>query len=574
LSKNKKKHKPRRIKMSNFNKDTSAIRRKAAEGSILAFARLYLAHHLKVTPSQAHLEMYDLLLQATNEKSKKIAVAAPRDFGKSTMITLIYLIYLICYSKERFIVIISYTASQAQKTLENIRKELTENEKLREDFPEIFESDGRPKPPRWAQGDIVTRNNIEILALGYNQKIRGRRHGAYRPGLIILDDAEPDDGWSSSEMADRMKQWLNKAVLKAGSDDTNFLFIGTVHHWLSILGEYLREDANPGWIKRRYKALKEMPHRMNLWQQFFSIRNFKEQYKGITGPESAILFYNDNRFVMDQGAILLWPEKWGTLKLMEMYNDNDFSFMSEMQNDPRNLSEFTFDVDNFSYWSDEYPTIDALLKGLGDGVRFYGACDPSMGKSIFTGDYSAIIILACKGGFAYVIVADLARRSPDRLTKDIIAYAKRYQFTKFIIEANNFQELMVQSLEKMARDENVHIAIERVNNSAKKTDRIFSLYEWLKNGTIKFSRNDRILLEQFRSFPQQGKSDDGPDALESVFKFMQENRHLNAEDMLKLLRKLNGKLEPEEGKRRVKYIVDPYTGQVKEFDDPFGLIQV
>jgi len=93
------------------------------------------------------------------------------------MITLIYLIYSICYAKERFIVIISHTASQAQKTLENIRKELTENEKLREDFPEIFESDGRPKPPRWTQDDIVTRNNIEILALGYNQKIRGRRHG-------------------------------------------------------------------------------------------------------------------------------------------------------------------------------------------------------------------------------------------------------------------------------------------------------------------------------------------------------------------------------------------------------------
>ena len=574
MSKNKKKSKTRSIKMSNLNKETSAIRRKAAEGSILAFARLYLPHHLRVMPSQAHLEMYDLLFQATNEKGKKIAVAAPRDFGKSTMITLIYLIYLICYAKEHFIVIISHTASQAQKTLENIRKELTENEKLREDFPEIFESDGSPKPPRWTQTDIVTRNNIEILALGYDQTIRGRRHGVYRPSLVILDDAEPDDGWSSPEMADRMKQWLNKAVLKSGSEHTNYLFIGTVHHWLSVLGEYLKENANPGWIKCRYMALKELPHHMELWQQLFTIRNFKEQYKGGTGPKSAILFYNDNKRVMDEGAILLWPEKWGLLKLMEMYNDNVFSFMSEMQNDPRNLSEYTFDVDNFSYWSDEYPTIDALLKGLGDGVRFYGACDPSLGKSMFTGDYSAIIILACKGGFAYVIVADLARRSPDMLTKDMIAYAKRYKFEKFVVEANGFQELTIQSLEKMARDENVHVLIERVNNSARKTDRIFSLYEWLKNGTIKFSRNDIIILNQFRAFPQQGKSDDGPDALEMAFKFMQKNKDFNAEAMLKLFRKLKGEPEPGGGKRRVKYVIDPYTGQLKEFNDPFGLIQI
>jgi predicted phage terminase large subunit-like protein len=346
-----------------------------------------------------------------------------------------------------------------------------------------------------------------------------------------------------------------------------------VHHWLSVLGEYLKEDANPGWIKRRYKALKEMPNRMELWQQLFTIRNFKDQYKRSNGPEGAILFYNDNKYVMDEGASLLWPEKWSLLKLMEMYNDNDFSFMSEMQNDPRNLSEFSFDVDNFHYWSDEYPTIDALLKGLGDGVRFYGACDPAMGKSIFTGDYSAIIILACKGGSTYVIVADLARRSPDRLTKDIIAYAKRYQFGKFIIEANNFQELMVQSLEKMARDENVHIPIERVNSSAKKTDRIFSLYEWVKNGTIKFSRNDRIILEQFRAFPQQGKSDDGIDALEMGFKFAQANQHFGAEEMVKILRRLNGKSDDGSGKSNIKYIIDPRTGRMIDFNDPFGFFK-
>jgi len=558
--------------MSNFNKDTSAIRRKAAEGSILAFAKLYLSHHLRIAPSRAHLEIYDLLLEATKEKSKKITIAAPRDFGKSTMITLIYLIYLICYEKERFIVIISYTASQAHKILENIRKELTENERLREDFSEIFESSGRPRPPRWTQNDIVTRNNIELLALGYNQKIRGRRHGVYRPGLVILDDAEPDDGWSSPEMADRMKQWLNKAVLRAGSEDTNFLFIGTVHHWLSVLGEYLKENSNPGWIKRRYKVLKEFPRRMELWQKFFNIRTFKELYKGKSGPEGAILFYNDNKFVMDEGASLLWPEKWELVKLMEMYNDNDFSFMSEMQNDPRNLSEYVFNVDGFSYWSDEYQTVDALLKGLGKGVKFYGACDPSMGKSMLKGDYSAILVLACKGGFTYVIVGDVARRSPDRLTKDIIAYAKRYEFTRFIIEANNFQELMVQSLEKAVRDEKVRLPIERVNSSRKKTDRIFSLYEWVKNGTIKFSRSDRILLNQFRAFPQQGKSDDGIDALEMGFKFVQKNQHFSHEDMIRALNELNGRSNPRRGKRRVRYIIDPITGKMRDFDDPFGMI--
>ena len=556
--------------MNNLNKDVSLMRRKAGEGSILAFARLYLSHHLKIMPSQAHLEMYNLLLQAANEKSKKIAVAAPRDFGKSTMITLIYLIYLICYTREHFIVIISHTASQAQKTLENIRKELTENEQLRQDFPEIFESAGRPNPPRWTQEDIITRNNIEILALGYNQPIRGRKHGAHRAGLIILDDVEPDDGWSSPEMAEKMKQWFNKAVLRAGSDDANYLFIGTVHHWLSVLGEYLKEDESPVWIKRRYMALINWPDQMSLWQKFFNIRNSKEQYCDNAGVAAALRFYNDNQCLMNAGAELLWPEKWSLLKLMEMYNDNDFSFMSEMQNDPRNLSKHGFDVDGFSRWTDGYLTIDALLKSLGDGVRFYAACDPSMGKSMFRGDYSAIIILACKGGFTYVIVADIARRSPDMLTRDIIAYAKRYNFTKFIIEANNFQELMVQSLEKMAHDENVRIPIERVTNTSNKIDRIFSLYEWVKNGTIKFSKSDIVLLNQFRAFPQQGKNDDGIDALEMAFRFAQKDSQFNVEVMMKVFHKLKNYSEPEENKQHIQYIVDPSTKQLKDLDDSTG----
>jgi len=556
--------------MSNFNKDTSAIRRKAAEGSILAFAKLYLPHHLKVTPSKAHLEMYDLLLQATNEKSQKIAVAAPRDFGKSTMITLIYLIYLICYAKERFIVIVSHTASQAQKTLENIRKELTENEKLQQDFPEIFESAGRPKPPRWTQGDIITRNNIEVLASGYGQKIRGRRHGADRPGLVILDDAEPDEGWSSPEMAEKMKQWLNKAILRLGADNANYLFIGTVHHWLSVLGEYLKKDENVNWIKRTYQAIVKWPDRMDLWQKFFSIRNFKELYRDNTGPTYAALFYNDNRYAMDAGAVIIWPEKWTLLELMEQYGDNEYGFASEMQNDPRNLSDMVFDVDRFHYCSDEYPTVDALLRGRKDTFRFIGACDPATGKSLLSGDYSAIVVLACKDGCFYVIVADIARRSPDRLTRDIIAYARSYPFEKFVIETNGFQELMVKSLEKAAHQERVDIPIVSVTNMGNKVNRLFALYEWTKNGTIQFFRNDKILLDQFRVFPQQGKKDDGIDALEMCFRFAQNNQSFNHEAMRKVLRMMKDKSGP---KGHFKYIKDSRTNKMIDINDPFNFFK-
>jgi len=557
---------------SNLHDDARSLRRKTGEASLLSFAKLYLSHHLTITPSNAHKEIYDLLAEMNSVRGKKAAIAAPRDFGKSTLITLISVIYSICYKKEEFIVIISNTASQAQKILENIRTELTENDALREDFPEIFESAGRPKPPRWRQHDIITRNKVEVLALGYTQPIRGRRHGAYRPSLVILDDIEPDEGWSTLEAAEKMKRWLNRSVLKVGNDKTNYLLIGTVHDSLSILGEYLSSDIHPNWMKKTYKALCTLPKHMSLWQRLWNIQNSKEVYKKKSGSSGALLFYDDHQEDMDEGAVLLWKEKWSLYQLMELYLENEYSFMSEFQNTPYDLSEFSFNVDEFDCWSDEYPSVDALLKVLGEGVYFVAACDPATGKSIVKGDYSAIVILACKDKSAYVIVADLARRSPDKLNKDIIAYAKRYPFSKLVIENNNFQELVVKALEKRALDKMVALNIERTTNTGNKVDRIMSIYEWVKNRTIKFSKADKLLLNEFRFFPQPNKDDDGLDALEMAFRFFKKSSNDHVKKMLDVVNDMSGEKNNLRNPKKIIGHIDPTTGEYRDFDNPFGML--
>ncbi len=496
-----------------IEKDVSLTRRKIAESSLYAFTKFYLAKHISIMPSEAHLEIYDMLYAITNDRGKKVAIAAPRDFGKSTMITLAYIIYLICYAKEQFIVVISNTASQAEKILDNVRSELTENELLLKDFPEIFEADGKPKPPRWKENDIITRNNIEILALGYGQQIRGRKHRNYRPSLIILDDLEDGENTFSSDAKEKMQKWLEGSVLKAGSNASNFLFIGTVHNSFSLLGEYTNSEKQPAWKGERYKAMIEFPKNMNLWEKCWKIRIGKELYNGAKGQPAAMQYYQDNKAAMDEGAVILWPQKWDLYKLMDMYYDNIFSFNSEMQNDPVDTDKMTFNVDNFTYWSDQYASVDVLLRDLGDEVNFYGACDPALEG----GDYSAIIVLAKHKGDYYVVVSDITHNDQDKLIKDILAYAKRYRFSDFIVEANNFQELLVKALEKEAAKEEIPIVLTPIKNSGRKQNRIMELYAWIKNGSIKFCKSDKLLLDQFRGFPR-GKHDDGPDALEMAMR--------------------------------------------------------
>lgn len=497
--------------------------RKIGEESIYAFAEFFMSEHLKYRPSKAHQEIHDLLYEITHKRNCKLAIAAPRDFGKSTLVTLIYIIWSICYEKEKFIVILSNTSSQARHILENIRKELSENQRLRAAFPEIFETEGRPKPPRWTQYDIITRNGIEVLAAGSGQQIRGRKHGSYRPTLIIADDLESAENNFSNESREKQKNWFGKSILRLGSDDANYLFIGNLYHPHCLLSEYVDPQLNPAWISRVYRVIIEWPIRIDLWEKWRNIYRGREKFGEVNGPEGALKYYQANKEAMDEGAVLLWSERHTLYSLMIAREENEISFMSELQNSPLDSKECLFNTDELQYWMNTYPTVEDLLHALGDNAEFYGACDPSLGSQNLKGDYSAIIVLArdARDGILHIIEADIKRRTPDETIEDILAYYKRYKFINFGIETNQFQKMMLTQLEEKGREQGLYISLEQFNNTPDKVKRIQSLQPLVKNGTIKFSKYHKLLLEQMRDFPK-GSFDDGPDALEMAVRTAEE----------------------------------------------------
>ena len=264
----------------NILNELSRFRRAEGAKSLLAFSRLYMKHHMQYEPSAAHLEIYGLLDEAIVKRGKKIAIAAPRFFGKSTLITLMYVCYLICHSKKgAYIAIISNTASQATQILDNIKKELTENPLLRTDFPEIFESKGGTKCLRWRESDIITRNGVKITALGTGQQIRGRRFGIIRPTDVIADDMEDSENTFSLEVLNKRRDWYDKSVLKVGSEVTNHILIGNLYHPHSLLAEFVSKDENPSWTKRVYPTLVTWPKNMDLWEMWSHIYRGRNEFR-------------------------------------------------------------------------------------------------------------------------------------------------------------------------------------------------------------------------------------------------------------------------------------------------------
>lgn len=503
-----------------LNRKARELRRAEAEKSLRNFVKYYFADYTKLPYSPGHFEIYTLLSTISERRGQKVAVAAPRGFGKTTHITNLYLLHRICYSKERFILILSATVLQATTILDVLRRELTDNEKLLNDFPEL--RGRRPKP--WKSGEIVTLNGIKIQAFGTEQQLRGIKFREFRPSLIIADDLENADNTLTQESREKTKELVNRTVLLLGDGQTNYLFLGTLYQPNCLLAELVDCQLNPQWASRVFKAIISWSRHQELWDvQWRKIYRSREAYKDLTGPEAALQFYEDNKAQMDEGVELLWPDRWSYYWLMEQREAHESSFYCELQNEPINLRGNFFNMAEIVYWSDRYRSIEELLLDLGRYVEIYIACDPSVGVDTLRGDYTAIIVLARKGDTFYVLVEDIERRDLDQAIEALLSYAEQFQkgLMKIAVETNQFQEILAQELERRSRARKLWIPLERITNTVEKMKRIQSMSPQIKSGRIQFHRGHIRLLNEIKFYPHV-QHDDGLDALEMAIRISEE----------------------------------------------------
>lgn len=494
-------------------------RRDLCRDSILKFGQAYLPHYFTVPPSPLHEELDMWLVEASETRDARLAVAAPRVHAKSTLVSLACVLWSVCYNREPYVILVSDTAGQAELLLAAVKKELEDNPRLLADFPGVCEPPGStPGPPRWRQDEIVTRNNIRITALGAGQKIRGRRHEEHRPSLIILDDVENEEGVRSADQRDKLRDWFTRAVLNAGDHRTNVVVVGTILHYNSVLANLVDPRKGVGWAGYKYQAIEAWSARPELWDRWERLYNSIDSCDGAAGPEAARAFFEARKAEMLEGARVLWRERegedyYGLMKQRIILGRAAFD--SEKQNEPINPEDRLFRESDFQFWDSDGTTEEQLLQSLRGHCRIIGACDPSLGKAGKGRDDSAIITLArnTSTGTLYVLDADIRRRLPDNLVEAILAYQTRRKCAVFGIESNQFQSLLAGELRRRGNAQGVYPRTKEINHTSDKLGRIQSLQPLVASGTIRFSRRHQTLLDQLRQFPK-GNHDDGPDALE------------------------------------------------------------
>jgi predicted phage terminase large subunit-like protein len=483
--------------VTGFSPDAAAVqrRRTQAQDDFGFFTNTYFPHYIR---SPHRSKLHDYLFQRLPEivsasAGQTDAIAAPRGEAKSTLVSQLFVLWCLVTGRKRYPVVVMDSIDQAYPMLEAIKAELEFNPRLALDFPDQV-GQGRV----WQAGTIVTRGDAKVQVAGSGKKLRGLRHGPYRPDLCVLDDIENDDQVRNPEQRDKLQAWLSKTVLPLGGAGAKFdvVYIGTILHYDSVLSRTL---ANPLWRAARFKALLAWPDNMQLW-------DYWEELLRNDGPAVAGVYYAAHETRMTAGSEVSWAAR-PLLALMQIRaRDGHATFDSEYQNDPVAGDNAPF-AGVIQFW------VNRLANWL-----FYGACDPSLGRAGASRDPSALLVggLNRETGVLDVVEAGIRKRLPDRIISDIIELQREYGCLLWVVESVQFQEFLRTELVKRAAIAGMPVPARGVQPIADKLLRIESLQPHVKNGLIRLHSTQATLIDQLRHFPK-ADHDDGPDALQMLW---------------------------------------------------------
>lgn len=456
------------------------------------FVETYLPHYVRGPASLFHQAIFARVPEIlAADRGVRDLFIAPRGSSKSTHLSLGFALYCIVLKKTRYCLEVCDVYAQAALLIEAIKAELTTNPRLQNDFPDAC-GQGRV----WREGEIVTRQNIRVEGLGALQKLRGRRHGPYRPDLMFFDDIENDEAVRSPEQRQKLENWIYRAALKVGPPDGSMhvIWVGTVLHFDAVL---VRAAKKQLWRVTRFQAIMTWPDRMDLWDAL------EEVYLN-DGEEAARAYYGQHRADMDAGAVVNWPELQPLVWLMLERASSHDAFATEYQNQPI---------------SDGNPFAKLVFWNI--RVRewiHFGAIDPSLGKNGKGRDPSAILI----GGYDRlsgkmdVVEASIRKRLPDIIIADTIALQREYRCLLWFIESVQFQEFLRTTLMVEAARQGVGISAVPIVPVADKNLRIERLQPPVAAGMIRFGPTQTTLIEQLQQWPN-GDHDDGPDCLDMLW---------------------------------------------------------
>ena len=462
--------------------------RRALAADPVAFAVLYLSHHLKdadgnVTFSEVHYEWARIAESwrgVSEPHESRHAFIAPRETGKSTWWFLVLPLWAAANRVRRFAVAFAHADSQATGHLATFKRELDTNVLLRADFPDLCEPARKQTGTTLAdrQGMLHTTSGFVFAARGVDTASLGLKVGEVRPDLLIFDDIEPDEARYSPDLAEKRLGTITDALLPLNIRAA-VVMVGTVTMPGSIMHQLVRSISTPD--EEELKWIKD---------------------EKITAHHHLPILTNS-----DGSERSMWPEKWPLEWLLSIRHTR--SFAKNYLNDPMGRDGDYWTSDDFSYGT------------LGvEATRWVLQLDPAV-TTKGTSDYTGWAVVAYRPSMnrskpvAEVVAAGKVRMTGETLRSWVLSMLIRYERVKAVrVEVNQGGELWYTVLHSLPVKLLVH-----TSNESKEVRFAYAL-DLYQRGHVLHRERLRELEEQMVSFPKAPYDDIADAAVCGVLFFL------------------------------------------------------
>ena len=468
----------------------AATRRALAKHSIIFYAWYYLGIKLALHQEVwAHVVTY----------SKRVVMLAPRDHGKTEIVSKIYPLWRICRDRNIRIVMLTKTQELATRNSMLIRAELERNPKLIADYGAFYHV---KESFVWQQSKwVVVRSKAQkdptFTAVGVDSAATGNRCD-----LLIGDDVIDEDSVTTPEKIQKIIRLIKGTYFPLVGRAGQIAMIGTRKNFNDLYGHLLKER---GWRNLVQKGVLRMPAE---WH----IEDLDEPWIDEDGYERY------ERVVIDGSdrGVVLWPEQRPIEWLLEQRMIMGTPIWErEIQNNPVDEESALFPMKFLQQCKDE--TLTYHIGKIPPRVRkryeiIMDGCDPALvttkkeaerKDSDFMSMWSVGVT---RKGDRHLLAADIERGlSPDEVQTRIGVFYRRTDPFRISIESNSFGILHIDNLIK-----NTDMRIMKHVTGLNKRDayegvgHMSPLFERMKVGLPYMTDRDKeitdALIEQLHAF--------------------------------------------------------------------------
>ena len=356
-------------------------RRLECGADLAVFLRHYFPDEFSLPFSADQLEQLRAM-QEVIAAGGRLAVAAPRGDGKTTRIIRAAL-WAMLYGHRRFLVPVAADEEKAGQILATVKAELSQNERLIADFPEVCvplrEAALRPKiadalhyqgePFRmlwkahmlvlpaveridgWPVGVPLAALGQVIWPRGILSSMRGMQYNSkggntIRPDLVFLDDPQTDESARSLLQCDEREKVISGTIMGlAGPRRRIAAFAAvTIIKRRDVADRLLDKKLHPEWGGKIYRLVQRWPEAQEtLWREY--AETWREH-----GADAARELYAGNREAMDAGAVVGWEHRVRDGELSAIHTAQNLRlefgdlFAAEYQNEPKAQAGGRYDL--------------------------------------------------------------------------------------------------------------------------------------------------------------------------------------------------------------------------------------